>query len=50
MRLVFTPNGWADYTHGLTADRATLKRVNGPNDDALRDPFTGSTSWKTTTW
>lgn len=41
MRLVFTPNGWADYTHWLAADRATLKRINRLIDDALRDPFTG---------
>jgi toxin YoeB len=41
MRLVFTPNGWTDYTHWLTADRATLKRINRLIDDALRDPVTG---------
>lgn len=41
MRLVFTPNGWTDYTHWLTADRATLNRINRLIDDALRDPFTG---------
>ena len=26
MRLVFTPNGWSDYTYWLAAD--TLKRIN----------------------
>jgi toxin YoeB len=41
MRLVFTPNAWADYTHWLTADRATLKRINRLIDDTMRDPFTG---------
>jgi toxin YoeB len=41
MRLVFTPNGWADYTHWLAADRATLKRINRLIDDVLRDPFEG---------
>jgi toxin YoeB len=41
MRLVFTPNGWADYTHWLAADHATLKRINRIIDDALRDFFTG---------
>lgn len=41
MRLVFTPNAWADYTHWLTADRATLKRINRLIEDAMRDPFTG---------
>ena len=37
MRLVFTPNGWADYTYWLAADRQTLKRINRLIDDALRD-------------
>ena len=41
MRPVFTPNGWADYTHWLAADRATLKRINRLIDDVLRDPFEG---------
>lgn len=41
MRLVFTPNGWADYTHWLSADRAKLKRINRLIDDALRDPTEG---------
>ena len=41
MRLVFTPNGWTDYTYWLAADRQTLKRINRLIDDALRDPGTG---------
>lgn len=41
MRLVFTPNGWSDYTYWLAADRQTLKRINRLIDDALRDPVTG---------
>jgi toxin YoeB len=41
MRLAFTPNGWADYTHWLAADRVTLKRINRLIDDVLRDPFAG---------
>ncbi len=41
MRLVFTPNGWQDYTYWQSADRATLKRINRLIDDALRDPFEG---------
>jgi toxin YoeB len=40
MSLVFT-HGWDDYTHWLSADRATLKRINRLIDDALRDPFAG---------
>ncbi len=41
MRLVFTPNGWSDYTYWLAADRQTLKRINRLIDDALRDPVVG---------
>lgn len=41
MRLVFTPNAWEDYKHWLSADRATLKRINRLIDDILRDPFDG---------
>ena len=41
MRLVFTPHGWEDYTHWLSADRTLLKRINRLIDDALRDPATG---------
>ena len=41
MRLVFTANGWADYTHWLTADRTMLKRINRLLDAALRDPVAG---------
>ena len=41
MRLVFTPNGWADYTYWLRADRSTLKRINRLIDEALRDPASG---------
>lgn len=41
MRLVFTPQGWEDYTYWQTADRQTLKRVNRLLDDTMRDPFAG---------
>lgn len=41
MRLVFTPNGWEDYKHWLSADRASLERINQLIDDILRDPFEG---------
>ena len=41
MRLVFTPNGWADYTDWLAADRQMLKRINRHIDVALRDPIAG---------
>lgn len=41
MRLVFTSNGWDDYLHWQTRDRASLKRVNRLIEDALRDPTAG---------
>lgn len=41
MRLVFTPQGWADYTHWRQVERALVKRINRLLDDALRDPTTG---------
>ena len=41
MRLVFTPQGWEDYTHWQQADRSMLKRINRLIDDALRDPTNG---------
>lgn len=41
MRLVFTTNGWQDYTYWLSAGRTTLKRINRLIDDALRDPTGG---------
>ncbi|MGK2854787.1 MAG: Txe/YoeB family addiction module toxin [Microbacteriaceae bacterium] len=41
MRLVFTAQGWEDYTHWQAADRTTLKRINRLLDDALREPATG---------
>ena len=41
MRVVFTPNGWTDYTHWLATDRAILKRINRLIDDIMRDPFDG---------
>ncbi|MEU0093904.1 Txe/YoeB family addiction module toxin [Kribbella sp. NPDC006257] len=41
MRLVFTPNGWEDYTFWQTSDRAQVKRINRLIEDALRDPTSG---------
>ena len=41
MRLVFTAQGWEDYTHCQRADRSVLKRINRLIDDALRDPTGG---------
>ena len=39
--MVFTPNGWEDYSYWLAADRTTLRRINRLIDDVLRDPFSG---------
>ena len=39
--MVFTPNGWEDYTHWLNADRTVLKRINRLIEDIVRDPFAG---------
>jgi toxin YoeB len=41
VRVVFTPNGWADYTYWLSADRNNIKRINRLIDDAARAPSTG---------
>ena len=41
MRLVFTPNGWEDYTYWLRADRSVLLRINRLIDAALADPYSG---------
>jgi toxin YoeB len=41
VRVVFTPNGWEDYTHWQTVDRAQVKRINRLIEDALRDPTGG---------
>jgi len=41
LRVVFTPNGWEDYTYWFSSDRATLKRINRLIDDIRRDPFEG---------
>jgi len=41
VRLVFTTNGWDDYTYWLQADRKVLIRINRLINDALRDPTAG---------
>jgi toxin YoeB len=44
VKLVFTPQGWEDYTHWQRADRSNVKRVKRVNrliDDALCDPTSG---------
>lgn len=41
MRLVFTANGWADYTYWLDTNRPILKRLTKVIDATLRDPSSG---------
>ena len=41
MRVVFTPNGWRDYTSWV-GDRKTLTRVNRLIVEAARDPGVGA--------
>jgi toxin YoeB len=41
VRLVFTPEGWEDYTRWQHADRSILKRINRLIDDAIREPTSG---------
>jgi toxin YoeB len=41
VRLVFTQQGWEDYTYWHRADRALVKRINRLLDDALSDPTSG---------
>ena len=41
MRVVFTPNGWADYSSWV-GDRKTLTRLNRLITEAARDPGAGT--------
>ena len=41
MRLVFTPDGWSDYLHWQSVDKAMVKRINRLLEDTLRDPVSG---------
>ncbi|KAB0682958.1 Txe/YoeB family addiction module toxin [Aureimonas leprariae] len=41
MRVMFTPEGWADYLSWQEADPAVLKRINELIAGARRAPFTG---------
>lgn len=41
LTLVFTDNGWDDYQHWISTDRAILKRVNLLIKEARCDPASG---------
>jgi toxin YoeB len=39
--LIFTPEGWEDYTYWINQDKKTLMKINKLIGDALRNPFDG---------
>lgn len=39
--LVFTPEGWDDYTYWINQDKKTLRKINKLINDAKRSPFDG---------
>lgn len=39
--LVFTPDGWADYTYWINQDRKTIKKLNKLIIETCKDPFIG---------
>lgn len=41
LALGFTDEGWGDYQHWVSTDRATLKRVNALIKEARRNPTSG---------
>ncbi len=41
MNVIFSKNGWADYTSWLLIDRKKLKRINELIEDIRSNPFTG---------
>ena len=41
LTLAFTNEGWGDYQHWLSADRAILKRINALIKDARHTPASG---------
>ena len=41
MKLLFTPAGWEDYQHWLSADPKLLAKINALIADARRAPFKG---------
>jgi uncharacterized membrane protein YhaH (DUF805 family) len=41
VKIIFLPQGWADYLHWQDTDRKTLDRINALIQDAARSPFKG---------
>jgi toxin YoeB len=41
VKLLWTEQGWEDYSHWQQADRATVGKINALIKDMLRSPFRG---------
>ncbi len=41
MDLLWTPQGWEDYLHWQTTDKAKVKKINALIKDALKTPYAG---------
>jgi toxin YoeB len=39
--LLWTPQGWEDYLHWQTTDKAKVKKINALIKDALKTPYAG---------
>lgn len=39
--LNFTSEGWEDYQYWIEQDKKTLRKLNKPINDTLRNPFDG---------
>jgi toxin YoeB len=42
MNLSFDPDGWDDYLHWQTTDKAMLRKINRLIEECLRHPFEGT--------
>ncbi len=41
MRITFSDEGWDDYQHWVTHDRAVLRKINRLIGESRRTPFSG---------
>ena len=41
MDLLWTPQGWEDYLHWQTTDKAKVKQINALIKDARKTPYAG---------
>jgi toxin YoeB len=42
MKLLFHPQGWEDYLHWQSTDKAILRKLNRLIEECLRHPFEGT--------